>query len=317
MSKEAILKKVLGAYESTGSEMLFHCPSCGHHKQKLSVNIEKDAWKCWVCEYSGVKLGKLIKKWGGTYNSFEWENESRPGVPTTEELSNRTKQLLEAFEDDIRVTSEPMDLPKEFRSLSNPKYPEEFEAIKYLASRGMTQRDIIRWKIGYCASGEFENRIVVPSFNVFGDCDYFVGRTVKWGYKYQNPICEKTNIIFNELFIDWEQDVVIVEGVFDAIKAENAIPILGSYLKKDSRLFKQLVKYKPDVYMALDGDVFLKEEKILELLISYGVDVFKIETGDIEDIGSITKEEFTKRKQKAKRADWSFLMKSRIERFIA
>lgn len=317
MSKETILKKVLGGYDKVGSELLFHCPSCKHRKPKLSINIEKDAWKCWVCEYSGVKLSKLIKKWGGIYNTYEWENEAKEGIPTTEELSQMTMRLLEALEDDARMESEPMDLPLEFSSLSNPKTTQEKEAVEYLKNRGVTHRDIIRWKIGYCASGVFENRIVIPSFNVHGDCDYFVGRTIKWGYKYSNPICEKTGLIFNELFIDWEEDVVLVEGVFDAIKAENAIPILGSQFKKESRLFQQIIKYKPDIYLALDDDVFYKEEKILELLVSYGIEVFKIKTDDIEDIGSITREEFIKRKQTAKKADWQFLVKTKLNRCIA
>ena len=36
-----------------------------------------------------------------------------------------------------------------------------------------TKQDIIKWKIGYCFSGEYRNRIIIPSFNDNGDCSYF------------------------------------------------------------------------------------------------------------------------------------------------
>lgn len=317
MSKEIILKKVFGNYDKIGDELVFYCPKCKHHKKKLSINLSKDAWKCWVCEYSGHKLGKLVKHWGGLYNSLQWEAEVGDKAPTVQEISLRTQKLLEAFEDDKRTISQEIDLPKEFWSLSNPKKIEHHIALNYLYNRGLTKTDILKWKIGYCSTGDYNNRVVIPSFNVNGKCDFFVARALGSGFKYQNPHCEKDKIIFNELFVDWEEDVVIVEGVFDAIKAVNAIPILGSTLKKDSRLFEQLVKYKPDVYIALDDDAFLKEDKIIELLISYGVDVYKINTSDIEDIGSITKEEFLKRKETAHYVDKIFIMKSKLNRTMA
>ena len=40
--KTAIIKDVFGDCYGSGSEMLFHCPKCDHHKRKLSINIEKD-----------------------------------------------------------------------------------------------------------------------------------------------------------------------------------------------------------------------------------------------------------------------------------
>ena len=45
--------------------------------------------------------------------------------------------------------------------------------------------------------------------------DYVLGESIQ-AYK---------NITFNELSIDWKGDVIIVEGVFDAMKAGNAVII--------------------------------------------------------------------------------------------
>ena len=72
--------------------------------------------------------------------------------------------------------------------------------------------------------------IVIPSFDDDGDVNYFAARSYNGdSYKYKNPRASK-NIVFNELFVNWNADLTIVEGAFDAIVAGNAVPILGSTL---------------------------------------------------------------------------------------
>ena len=59
--KLKILKKALGHCWTNGSEHLFHCPKCNHHKKKLSVNVEKGVFKCWICDFSGKKITSLLR----------------------------------------------------------------------------------------------------------------------------------------------------------------------------------------------------------------------------------------------------------------
>ena len=61
--KVAILKDFLGGYNKTGQEHLFACPKCNHHKEKLSVNIDKDVFKCWICDYRGNSIYRLVRKY--------------------------------------------------------------------------------------------------------------------------------------------------------------------------------------------------------------------------------------------------------------
>ena len=102
--------------------------------------------------------------------------------------------------------------------------------LNYLRKRGINSADILKWKIGYCEDGEYRNRIIIPSFNRDGNCNYFVARawTKDW-LKYKNPPASK-NVVFNELMINWDEPIVLVEGIFDAIIADNSIPLLGSTL---------------------------------------------------------------------------------------
>jgi len=108
------------------------------------------------------------------------------------------------------------------------------------------------------------------------------------------------NVIFNELSIDWDEPLILVEGIFDAIVAgSNAIPILGSTLRDNTKLFQAIVLNDTPVYLALDEDADKKVNQIIKNLLKYDIEVFKIETSDIEDIGSITKGEFISRMGRA------------------
>ena len=59
--------------------------------------------------------------------------------------------------------------------------------------------------------------------------NYFVTRTYDNDWrKYLNPKASR-DIVFNHLYLDFDEPLTIVEGVFDAIKAgENSVPLLGS-----------------------------------------------------------------------------------------
>jgi hypothetical protein len=87
--------------------------------------------------------------------------------------------------------------------------------------------------------------------------------------KYLNPPVSK-NVVFNELFVDWDEPVILVEGLFDAIVAgQNAIPILGSTLREQSKLFQAIVINDSPVYLALDEDAKKKQDYIVKLFFKY------------------------------------------------
>jgi hypothetical protein len=160
------------------------------------------------------------------------------------------------------------------------------------------------WKIGYCPEGRYGGRIIVPSFNNSGNLNYFIARSyVGHRMKYLNPPITK-NVVFNELFVDWDEAVILVEGLFDAIVAgQNAIPILGSTLREESKLFQGIVLNDSPVYLALDEDARKKQEQIVKLFFRYDVDVRVIDTSNIDDVGSMSKDQFLSRKSKAYEPD--------------
>ena len=193
-----------------------------------------------------------------------------------------------------------VELPEEFVSLANKDLPlSANRPLRYLKERGLTKQDIIRWKIGFCYDGEYRSRIVIPSFGSSGYPNYFVARTYgESRLKYKNPPASK-NIVFNDLFVNWNTDLTIVEGVFDAIVAGNAVPILGSTLRTDSDLLKKIVRHDTPCYIALDPDAAEKERRIIQTLLRYDVELYKIDVSGYDDVGSMSREVFKERKRNA------------------
>ena len=296
--KEAkkILYEAIGNYSDKGHELLFACPACNHHKRKFSVNLDKNAYKCWVCDYRGRNLRRVVRRFGSYIQLQKWDS-----------ITNRSdlERFAELFmEPELRTSSQKLELPTEFLSLCHEKIPATgLYALRYLSSRGITKEDIVRWKIGYCFSGEYRNRIIFPSFDNDGDVNYFVGRSYNGdSYKYKNPKASK-NIIFNHLYLDWNRDLTIVEGIFDALVAGNAVPILGSTLRSDSDLIREIVRNDTPVYIALDPDAAEKERRVIKTLLKYDVELYKIDVSGYDDVGSMPKRVFEERKNNAEFID--------------
>ena len=287
--KKQILKKAFGRSWSSGDEILFSCPKCEHEKLKMSVNVQKNAFKCWVCGYSGNKISKLFSKYAPEYYA-EWSDIS-------EELDLSKYEFI--FQDSNLEPPQVVELPKEFKTLTGPKTGEKKKALEYLYSRGVSDLDILRWRLGYCDYGEYEGRVIVPSFNTHGKVNYFVARsyTEDW-LKYKNPPVSK-NVIFNDLNLDWSFDLTVVEGVFDAIRHENCVPILGSSLGEAHKLFQKICKNKSEVYLCLDEDAKDKEFYIAKKFMEYGVNCKTVSLAPYSDLAEMPKQEFLKRKKNA------------------
>ena len=287
-----ILQNILGHYFDKGSELLFTCPVCNHHKRKFSVNVDKNVYKCWICDYRGRNIRRVVRRFGNYNQLASWDKLfGREDLERFNDLFNEQKPEQD---------KQKLELPKEFISLASQDLPATgLYAYNYLIKRGVTKADILKWKIGYCFSGEYRNRIIIPSFDEDGDISYFIARSYSGdSYKYKNPRASK-DIAFNELYIDWNKDLVLVEGVFDALVAGNAVPILGSTLRSGSDLLRKIVRNDTPIYIALDPDAADKERRIIKMLLEYDIELHKVDVSGYEDVGSMPKSIFEDRKNNA------------------
>ena len=287
--KLKLLKKALGHCWTNEEEHQFHCPKCNHHKLKLSVNIDKGVFKCWICDYSGTKISPLIRRFAPSYYA-DWRLlEGEIDLDKYDTI----------FADEVEAPPQIIDLPENFQTLTGKKTRLKQKPLNYLYSRGFTDTDILNWKIGFCDFGEYQDRVIVPSFDSQGNVSFFIARsyTDDW-MKYRNPKVSK-DIIFNDLNVDWDNDVILVEGVFDAMKCKNAIPLLGSTLRENSLLFQKICEKRPNVYLALDEDAKGKEFGIAKKLREYGIRTMSIKITPYRDIGEMPVAVVEERKQNA------------------
>jgi DNA primase len=242
-----ILNDVLGPGTSMKNDEQAHfCPFCHHHKKKLQVNIKTQYWHCWVCDAKGRKIQRLLKR--------------------LHVDSRKQKKLFEIYGDDYVVYNKDtvderveLRLPSEFKSLlkvpTGKIKPVYKKALKYAEERGITKEDITRYNIGYCDTGMYSNRIIIPSYDLDNRLNYFIARSIhaEEKFKYKNPPVSK-NVIMFENQINWNEPITLVEGAFDAIAVKrNVIPILGKFIpnKLNNAIFKNEVK---SINILLDED---------------------------------------------------------------
>jgi DNA primase len=134
--------------------------------------------------------------------------------------------------------------------------------MTYLKKRNIDDKIIRKFNIGFCYDGHYENRIIIPSYNEQRKINYFIARSYlsKTKMKYRNPDVQKELIIFNESLIDWTKKIYLVEGVFDSVFLDNAIPMLGKYIS--DLLYSKIYENGNEVTIVLDGDAWSDAEKL-------------------------------------------------------
>jgi len=302
-----LLNTQLGVGKSTSKgNYAYHCPKCRHHKLKLEINCDENSpffqsYQCWVCGIKGKRLTTLFKTIDVDHNRL---NELREIVKSTKD--NVTTIKLNALPT--------VELPKEFKSLDTVSNNLTLKhALKYLKSRNITQNDIKRYNIGYCDYGEYQNRIVIPSYDKNGKLNYFITRSFEKDAfaKYKNPKISRDIIPF-ELNINWNSPIILCEGIFDAMAIKrNAIPLLGKILQP-ALLKKLVLSSVKKIYIALDDDAKTEAYKHCEYLMSQGKEIYMVELNG-KDPSEIGFEEFTKIIQKTKKLEYSTLIAKKLE----
>ena len=271
-----LLNRVIGNHGrrlKKADEYMYWSPFTSHHKPKLQINVKTGKWHCWVSNQGGHNLFQLFKKLKASREQFT-ELGDLVGKPS-HSLSSSSKK-------------ESVHLPKEFKPLwTKDGGIIQKHAMAYLKRRGITKGDILRYGIGYCDEGLYSNRVIIPSYNSDGELNYFVGRDIyKGGMKYKNPPISK-NIIGFDLFINWDEPIVLCEGVFDAIAIKrNAIPLFGKTVPK--LLMKKIYeKCTNTIYILLDRDAIKDSIKMIDGFMKNGINVYfvNIKEDDPSDMG--------------------------------
>lgn len=250
-----------------GMQAMYYCPLCKHHKRKLEINLNEGKYHCWICELGGLSFSTLLKKLNAPNHYYELLDEP---------IKIKNNDILENLKNNYDDSNYKIyNLPDEFISLTEKNNTIAYKhAINYLNIRGVTINDIYRYNIGYCDFGEYKNRIVIPSYDSDGSLNFFSTRDFFNNSKLKYLNCNyNKNIIGFESLINFNDEVTIVEGAFDAIAVKiNCIPLFGKFLSEKLKL--KLIASRPTcVNVLLDNDALHDSIKICEMLIKHNINV--------------------------------------------
>lgn len=301
IDKVKFIESVFGAgrMSARGENIAVQCPECkasDKAKKKLSIRLDDDLNHCWVCGWSDCNLMRLLLKHA---QRDQVETYKRAFLPS----ANKKKS------DDSPIVM-PM-IPQGFKSLYrhfDSSDPDIKAALRYVLNRGLAKKDLAYHLLGISDAYECRRRVIMPSFDAEGRLNFVVTRAIDSSVpsyaKYVNSKNSKTDIVFNELKIDWTKELVIVEGPFDLMKCpENSTCLLGSELNESYLLFSRIFEHGTPVVLCLDGDARRKARMIAQRLMSFDLPVKMCAMPDGADPGSMSKEQMSEIISQAK--PWS------------
>ena len=218
--------------------------------------------------------------------------------------------------DRVTIRNEELDLARKYKYKKIKKLHEKFndnmmKSLKpkndYLLGRGFKLDSIFKFKIGFCdnKNNRFNNRIVIPIYNVSNEMTGFTGRWVgdaekdkvsKWihsrGFSKRENLFNLNSAIS---FIKKSGEVILTEGPLDVIKLDeygvkNAVAIFGISL---SSIQKGIVlANSTSVILAMDSDDAGDNAKahMIKALKNYS-DIYTIKLPKGKDFDELSAEE--------------------------
>jgi len=228
-------------------QVFFSCPCHDDESGHLGVHIKKGIYHCFKCGTSG-----RIKNLEISLSEFETivQEKLRPDQGRTDLLSK---------------ASPPLELPREYKLVSL----QSGLPFRYLNKRLVTTEELLQYHIGYCSTGIFQERIIVPIYEQH-KLVYFVGRTYTGREpKYMNAPVEKGHIVF-KTFNDRVEEAIVCEGIFDALRIGKVIPAISLLGKVASKYQIQTIRQLTNsAIVMLDSDANVEAFKLYSLLRMY------------------------------------------------
>lgn len=269
-----ILSEFLGDHRKHNEgkgQIAFDCPACAEDnglygetdgKGNLEINYHRGIYKCWSCYTTNNMKGGiswLIKKYGNK------DILSRYNLIKPDYLNDEGEKI------EVKHTE---SLPEGYQRLipSNSYMNGYKESMDYLINRGLDQKIIDKYKIGFISKGKLANRVVLPSYDAAGNIAYWVTRAIHGWMKpkYVNSETPKDDIIFNESLVNPNATIYLVEGPFDSIVMPNCIPLLGLFVS--DLLYNYLqTRARANVVIILDGEAQKEAQEVFKLLNSHNL----------------------------------------------
>jgi DNA primase len=275
------------ALREMGDELRGDCPFCGgRSRDPFCVNARSGVWFCHMCQATGTGVGLIADLLSCSYDEalriLKGEHALRYSVPPSDEKP---------------VILQSIEFPKEYRPLDRrTKVNAAF--WDYAASRGIDERLIRRYRIGYAAHGKYAWRLIVPVY-VYGYLLSFVARDITGTLepKVLTPVGNhQSRLLFNLDNVYGRKDVVLVEGVFDAlVLPDRTVASFGKRLTAEQCVLLRRAGIRT-VTVAFDSDATSDAYTACRRLFTYGGfdSIRRASLPEGEDPSSLGREAFLK-----------------------
>ena len=268
-------------FTGNGKETHFNCPICGESRHRMFVNLESGLVYCHNCGYKSNIVGLIQWVEGISFtraNAIFNDIKGSFVLPETISKDLVSNMFTRDFRKDLKKRAIP--LPEEYVPL-DPEHTNirTKAAIKYLHSRKVTDKQIVQHKMGFCMSGEYKNRVIIPIMEN-DELRFWVARAISSDVKMKekSPSDEdyqisKSEVIFNIDRAAREYHTCIIsEGIFDGLSwGDVGVSLLGKTLYQEQ--LNILLDYRElltdGVYVAVDWDAKDKATEMAEELSQY------------------------------------------------
>lgn len=266
----------------SGSDVHFNCVICGETRHRMYVNLHTGAVYCHNCGYKSSSILGLIQYLEGAsftraQNIF---NEIKGNLVVPESISKDTINGILIGDLRKSLNKRAIPLPEEYEVL-DPKHTNILtkRAVKYLHKRKISDQQIIDHHMGFCASGEYKNRVIIP-ITENGILRFWVARAISSDEKLKEKSpsdadyqISKSEVIFNlDRATQKYHAAVISEGIFDALSyGDIGVSLLGKSLYQEqlNLLLDYRTQLSNGVFISLDWDARDKATELAERLSEY------------------------------------------------
>ena len=228
----------------SGNEWMCECPKC--HREKLAINVERKAWQCWVCRFSGWQPVVLIQTVLGC------------GLRTAmDEVGGLVSDRSE--------TIDPLEAEKAVRG-SFPAAPDppgasvglEGIAARYAHLRGISAEHARLFGLGSVrgdGSGSkadrlLRGRLLIPVWDERRVMIYWTARATflqtpktlncprsevhsEWGLPHVEGVADKSEVVIGLHLVSPGDEIIVVEGPMDAaVCGPGFVSVMGSKVSR-------------------------------------------------------------------------------------
>lgn len=208
----------------SGDQLQFKCPYCGRPKLQINVGGGKHhgLWDCKRCGQRG-NTNILVQ----VVRGLSWQKAQdvlrreiyRPHCRSVREILEETRSTSPLGSEVEQDEPRELELPEGFIPVWDGR---RWSEPKYLRERGVPSRVSAEYRVGYCLTGRYANRVIVPAYEN-GRLMFFQGRTwTDHPMRYDSPPIARDQVLLGYDQARGTEDLLVVEGPFDVLGCARA-----------------------------------------------------------------------------------------------